>query len=382
MIDAPGPWGTGPFTLAEGHSSLDHERATVRREPFACTWLWHEERTPTVRLVANANYWDKKRGPHLREVVFRNDVSPERALELVCETEGEVDILTEVAPSDAGRVERSEHARLVSIDAVRTVAGVINRDAQGLPLGHKRARQALNLAVDRDRLVREAMFGRARPLAGLTPPTAITLLHRFPTRLQPYRHDAGLAATFWREARRAAGDGKDPTRSRPLRIAALGEGLEPVARRVAGDLREALGIDAEVIVYRGEEELEARRRLAQKDELFEWDVLLLKQVTQTADAPPLELHRAFVGATGEYRAGPVVPEFEKLYEDFVGRTSQISLARAANRVDRFVHEEALALFLYAPQALYAVNEHVDFTAYRTSFELPECRVSERHWSRK
>ena len=86
MIDAPGPWGTGPFTLAEGHSVIDAEQATVSREPFACTWLWFEDRTPTVRLVANTNYWDKKREPHLREVVFRNDVSPERALELVCTT--------------------------------------------------------------------------------------------------------------------------------------------------------------------------------------------------------------------------------------------------------------------------------------------------------
>ncbi len=36
----------------------------------------------------------------------------------------------------------------------------------------------------------------------------------------------------------------------------------------------------------------------------------------------------------------------------------------------------MALFLCAPQALYAVNKHVDFTAYRTTFELPECRVSD------
>lgn len=169
MIDAPGPWGTGPFVLAEGHSVIDAEQATIGREPFACTWLWREDRTPTVRLVANTNYWDKRRGPHLREVVFRNDLSRERALELVCTTEGEVDILTEVSPADAERVERSEHARLVSIDAMRTVAGVINRDAEGLPLGDRRARRALNLAVDREGLVRGAMLGRARPLASLTP---------------------------------------------------------------------------------------------------------------------------------------------------------------------------------------------------------------------
>ena len=371
MIDAPGPWGTGPFTLAEGYSSLETEQATISREPFACTWLQREDRTPRLRLVANTDYWDKRRGPHLREVVFRNDVSAEQALELVCMIEGEVDILTEVSPADASRVEGSEHAKLVSIDAVRAVAGVINRDADGLPLKDRRARQALNLAVDRDALVREVLFGRARPLAGLTPPTAITLLHRFPNRLKPYPHDSDRAAELWREAGGA--------QTRPIRVAALGK-LEPVARRVAADLRVTLGIGTEVTVYRGEHEQRARRRLAEKGLPREWDILILEHGAQAADAPPLELHRAFVGATGEFRTGPVVAEFEALYAQLVRQTSQVRLAQVANRIDRFVYDEALAVFLCAPQTLYAVNRQVDFTAYRTTFELPECRVSEEHWS--
>ncbi|HEV2770328.1 MAG TPA: hypothetical protein VGV40_09120, partial [Solirubrobacteraceae bacterium] len=63
-------------------------------------------------------------------------------------------------------------------------------------------------------------------------------------------------------------------------------------------------------------------------------------------------------------------------------TSQLALIRASNRIDRFVRREALALFLYAPQSLYAVNRHVDFTPYRTSVELAECEVGEAHWSRR
>ena len=62
------------------------------------------------------------------------------------------------------------------------------------------------------------------------------------------------------------------------------------------------------------------------------------------------------------------------------QTSQARLAQVANRIDRFVYDEALAVFLCSPQTLYAVNRHVDFAAYRTTFELPECRVSEEHWS--
>ena len=371
MIDAAGPWGTGPFTLVEGYSSLDDERATIRQDPLAATWLIRrEDRTPRVRLVANPDYWDTSRGPHLKEVVFRNDVSPAQALEWVCTTDGEVDILTEVAPADAARVEASEHARLVAIDAIRTVVGVINRHAEGLPFADTRARQALNLAVDRDAVVREALFGRAVPLAGLTPASASSWLHR----LSPYPHDPARAAKLWEETG-AAGAG--PARS----------GSPPGARwsrwRVAWPpISGALGVDAEVTVVRGADEIDARRRLAEKDRPQDWDLLILQQGAQAADAPPLEQHRAFVGETGEFRAGPVVPEFEALYGELVRQTSAAGLAEVSRRIDRFVFDEALALFLCAPQALYAVNRHVDFTPYRTTFELAECRVGRGHWSRR
>jgi hypothetical protein len=332
----PGPVGTGPFVLAEGFSSLDAEQATISTEPSACTWLWHQDRTPRVRLVADPGYWDRRRGPRLRE-------------------------------ADAERVERSEHARLVSVDAMRALVGIIDRDADGLPLGDRRARQALNLAVDRAALVRGAMSGRARPLAGLTPPTALTLLHRLGSRLTPYPHDPALAARLWR----AAGG----TGAGALRLAAPGR-FERVARQVAGDLRAALGLQVEVLVHGDEEQRDARRALAERRRPRAWDVLLLEQATQSADAPPHELHRAFVGASGEYRAGPAVPEFEALYGELVGHTSQLRLVQLSNRLDRFVREQALALFLCAPDALYAVNRHVEFKPYHTTFELAETRVDD------
>ena len=58
------------------------------------------------------------------------------------------------------------------------------------------------------------------------------------------------------------------------------------------------------------------------------------------------------------------------------------LVKVAEQIDRYVFDEALALFLCAPQALYAVNTHVDFGPYRTTFELAETEVDEQHWSRR
>ena len=114
----------------------------------------------------------------------------------------------------------------------------------------------------------------------------------------------------------------------------------------------------------------------------EWDLLLLEQGAQAVDTPPIELHRAFAGLTGEHRAGPVVPEFEALYAQLLRQTSPTRQVQVSNRIDAFVRDEALALFLCAPQALYAVNRHVDFVPYRTTFELAECRVTGEHWSRR
>lgn len=367
MLDAPGPWASGAFTLVEGYSRIDTEPVVTDGEDR--TWLQTQARTPTVRLRANPAYWDRRRGPHVAEVEFRNDVDARTALDLVCDTVGEVDLVTEVPHAQADRVRRSPHAQLVTVDAVRALAGVLDRDADGLPLADVRARRALNLAVDRAALVRDVFGGLARSLAGLTPPTPLTVAHRAPDRLRRYRHDPVEAARLWREAGGA---------SRPLRLAAL-ERWATVADAVAVEWRGVLGTEVEVAVVPADREWEVRRRLAAK-ETRDWDVLLLEQGSQSADAPPLELHRAFAGRSGEFRAGPVDPRFEELFADLVAQTSQLRQVLAANRVDRYVTEQALALFLVAPQVLYAVNREVDFRPYATTFELADTRLRAGHWS--
>ena len=320
-----------------------------------------------MKLAANPTYWDTGRGPRLQEVVFRNDLSPAEALAAVCDGEGEVDIVTEVPPAAATRVQASTHAKLVTIDAARSVAGVINRYASGLPLGDKQARLALNYAIDRDKLVKEAMHGHAAPLAGLAPPCTTGYL----LRLSPYPHSPRQALELWQAAGGAA---------RPIRLATTTH-YAAVAERSAADLREALEAEVEVTVLDEAAERVARGGLATRAEPA-WDVFILMEGPQSIDAPPMELHRAFAGESGEYRAGPVDPAFDALYADFVGHTAPPAQAKAARTLDQYVYDEALALFLCAPHALYAVNRHVTFTPYRTTFELAECEVDKQHWSRR
>ncbi len=55
------------------------------------TWLQTEDRSPVLRLRADPHYWDRVRGPRVHEVVFRNDLSLDQAIDLVCDRVGEVE---------------------------------------------------------------------------------------------------------------------------------------------------------------------------------------------------------------------------------------------------------------------------------------------------
>ena len=369
MIDAPGPWGSGPFTLVEGYSSLENEIAMIDAQPLACVWLDTDQpRTDRLVLEANTDHWNRERGPRLERVVFRNDVAHDKALELVCDAEGEVDIVTEVDPSDAERVQNSEHARLHAVDAMRIVTGVINRFADDVPLDDARVRRALNMAVDRDRLVREGLAGYAHPLSGLTPHYAGGFSGK-----EPYAHDPDGARQAFEESGWPEG--------RALRLAATAD-VEPVANMLAEDYRNSLGIEVEVTVIPDEELLAAQHALVEKVLALPFDVLVHPWIDLNSDAPPAFIHGAYFASDGPFRAGPPIPEFEDLMGRFAAEVDPDSQAELATEIDRFVYDEALSVFLVAPQALYAVNRHVDFTAYRTTFELAECKVTDAHWSRR
>jgi len=338
-------------------------------DPPASTWLQTEHRTPQVTLRANTGYWNRDRGPNLQEVIFRNDLAPAKALDLVCDNEGEVDIVTDIQPKDVDRIKKSQFAKLVSTDAVRVLAGVFNRESDRFPFGDKRARRALNLAIDRKQIVSDALLGFATPLAGLTPLSATAAL---PHRLSPYPHDPEKALKLWQQTTASA--------KLPLRLAAEGKWF-PVADLIRKQIQAALGLSCQLTIFELADMPRVRRRLAEKKLPQLWDLLLMDQGAQLADSPPLEMHRAFVGKTGEFRAGPVSPQFEHIYDKLVRQTSLPSQAKMAYRLDRFVYDEALALFICAPYNLYAVNKQVNFDPYRTTFELAECTVTEKHWSR-
>lgn len=341
----------------------------MRSKPFACAWLIeNEDRSPNLVLEANRSHWNHERGPRLERAVFRNDLSPAQALELCISTDGEVDIVTEVSPADAQRILDSQYAKLVQCDANRVLVGIINRYPSDVPLQDKRVRQALNLAVNKQKVISEGLAGYAHPLCALTP----SWCSGYPGNSVPYAHDP-------EQAKKLMGEVGWP-QGRKLRIATP-DSFEGIARMIASDVEAALGIGVDIITVPASQALAGARALIEKKLTPPWDVLLFGWFDLSSEAPPAAVHREFFGSDGAFRAGPELPEFNKLYTEMATQLDGAKLVAVAEQIDRYAFEEALALYLCAPQALYAVNKHVSFGPYRTTFELAETEVDEQHWSR-
>lgn len=345
--------------------------AVQRATPFACTWLIEkEDRTPEVVLEANPTYWDHRRGPFVQKVVFRNSLSPADALTHCISGDGEVDIVTEVSPADAKRVMDSKFAHLEVHDANRVLVGVFNRHPnRDVPLDDKNLRTALNLAVDRDKVVRDGMLGYASIIASLTPPWCAG----HPKDLKPFGCDPAAAKAAFARVKWPAG--------RALRIA-TGGGFAAIANMVAADIRTNLGIAVMVMVGEDSGALAGARSLAEGRLVPEWDLLLNFWFDISSEAAPAMIHREFFGSDGAFRVGPELPEFNKLYTDMAGETDAAKFVKKAEAIDRYSKEEALGLFLCSPKTLTAVNNHVKFEPYATTFELAEAEVLDGHWSLK
>ncbi len=254
------------------------------------------------------------------------------------------------------------------VDAMRIVTGVVNRFADDVPLEDARARKALNMAVDRDRMVREGFGGYAHPLSGLTPPYAGGFSGK-----EPYPHDP-------EEAKRLMGEAGWPE-GRALRLAATAD-VEPVANMLAEDFRDSLSLEVEVAIIPDEELLAAQRVLVEKVIELPFDVLVHPWIDLNSDAPPAFIHGAYFASDGPFRAGPPIPEFEDLMGRFAAEIDADRQAELSTEIDQYVYDEALSVFLVAPQALYAVNKNVSFVGYAATFELAETEVGEEHWSRR
>ncbi|MFA5026540.1 MAG: ABC transporter substrate-binding protein [Candidatus Methylomirabilota bacterium] len=154
------PIGTGPYQLKE----------------------WQRERT--ITLVRNEGYWGGP--PRIATVEFR--IIPEVTARVSALLAGEIHLTPDVPPQFMDQVAKSGTTNIRTVAGRRVIFVAFNTLKPG-PLQDVRVRQAVNHAVDVQKIIRTVMEGNAKQMVG---PLSVISRHLDPA-LKPYAADPAKA---------------------------------------------------------------------------------------------------------------------------------------------------------------------------------------------
>jgi len=164
------PVGTGPYKLVKWNRKQEH------------------------LLVRNDDYWGPK--PYYKYVRIR--IIPEQATQIAELLSGGVDIMKAVPPDQMDVINKSGAARTATSPILRTAFIQLDQAARSgpNPFTDKRVRQAANLAVDQDAIIKHVLNGLGDRVATAINPMAFG----WDPILKPYKQDAARAKKLLAEA--------------------------------------------------------------------------------------------------------------------------------------------------------------------------------------
>ncbi len=146
LIPAPGAWARlGPEGFA---------RAPSGTGPYRVVEI--DERRRQIRLAANPHGWRRPATPRLRLVEVVDEAVRQQAL-----MSGDVD-LARIGLDDRTRLEQAG-VRILHAPSMQVMSLAFPVEGRDSPLADPRVREALNLAIDRDRIARSLLDGLALP---------------------------------------------------------------------------------------------------------------------------------------------------------------------------------------------------------------------------
>jgi len=304
-----------------------------------------DTRSPQVVLEPNLTHWNPDRIPKVR-IVYENAIPKEAAIKSVAEGDGKVDVVTDLTPAEAHAFQGGSHAAIHAQPAKTVLAGVFNENKPDSPWTSLEVRRALNMAVDRDAVVQQGAHGYGMAMPAFIQPGR----YGADPGLQPYKLDTAAAAAAIEKA---------GLKGREILVLAAPDWQGVVEVITANLAKVGLVVKADY----------------SKTEPEGWDIKLVWHFDWSPQYPVGVVHREFFGANGAHRAMPEDPQFDALYAKLLRTPHQPAQEEVVREVERYVHDQARALFLISPSTLFAVSNRVSFVAYDTCMsELAETTV--------
>jgi mono/diheme cytochrome c family protein len=264
-------------------------------------------------------------------------------------------------------VAQSPFAKVVkNRGALRTVFGQFNMRKANSPWRDVRLRRAVNLAINRDELMRDVK-GNGVIIPALVPVQAFG----YNPELTPYPFEPESAQRLLYQAGYPNG--------LPLTFIAPQE-LQLQAISLSMMLEGAgFTVDLQLLDTLTHNRLTSLSDLKTPPKQQTWDIALWS-FQDHLNFPVFRLYHYFA-LGGLYDWVMEQPELRQLYEQALHAVEVQQQEGLIRQIEQHAHDQAYFLFLYNPIQLYAVNKAVEFVPHATTLlTLAETSVTDAHWS--
>jgi peptide/nickel transport system substrate-binding protein len=320
------PVGTGPYKLVKWSKKQEH------------------------LLVRNDDYWGPK--PTFKYVRVR--IIPEQATQIAELMSGGVDVIKAVPPDQMDVINKSGAARTSTSPILRT--SFLQLDQAGRtgknPFQDKRVRQAANLAVDMDAIIKHVLNG----LGDRTATTINPMAFGYDPSLKPYKQDAAAAKKLLAEAGYPSGFEVGFLTTAPIVEPALPQTSEAISADLA-----KVGIKTKKR-YVGEVGPYVNLvRDGKADPMFEWSWGYYSIFD--ADAILYDVMRC--GEPYSYYCNPAL-------DDLIvqGRSTldQKKRAEVYIRAQKLAYEDAAYLFKWGLRGVWGISNRIEYEAPRDEID--------------
>lgn len=291
------------------------------------------EKGRAITLAANGKYW-LAGYPRVSGLVFRF-IPQDRQIQALLS--GEVDLITNLPGTKTLAVKSAPGFSVVKKASFYTVPPCLNLSSA--PLNDVNVRRALNHALDKDSLIRYDLLGNGKPIATFSMPGEVG--HN--PLLIPYKFDLRRARKLLAEAGYPGG----------FRLKALVKAnAERTAKIIASNLEKA-GVRLDM-------DLVSDAEMIEKFASGKYQVAI-------GDVPDPMCHSYFIQAVTLYSKSPYSlgadQKFDGMLDSMAALTDPDSSAKAAEKIDSYIYNNALSLFTYQKIALYGVRKELNFAPY-------------------
>ena len=161
---------TYPAAVVVSKAAVEKEGENYAQSPVGTGPYRFVERqaASSITLEAFDGYWGEK--AKTQNLIFQ--IVPEGSQRTIMLENGEVDVICDVLPNDASRIEEASNLALVSEIGYKYYS-VTFKPNSSTPVGNKLVRQAIEYAIDKQSLVDAVMYGYGQVGSLMaTPPTA------------------------------------------------------------------------------------------------------------------------------------------------------------------------------------------------------------------